>query len=128
MIKVLIVELENRSGDSIARAVNRQGMQPTVLYDGDQALEHLDCNSPDAVILSVGSQGNRGQQLCRAVCGRTLAPVLVAGRGNQEAVVELVLDAGADAHVLEPFAEEVLVAQLWALLRRVGFVVHAREV
>ena len=53
---------------------------------------------------------------------RPLVPLLVVGKHDNDLLVERVLAAGADAHVLEPFHEEVLVAQLWALLRRVGLV------
>ncbi|HUV73767.1 MAG TPA: hypothetical protein VMW79_05635 [Anaerolineae bacterium] len=51
-----------------------------------------------------------------------MAPVLVVGREDGKAAVERLLSAGADAHILKPLTAEVLVAQLWALLRRVGLV------
>jgi len=127
MIRVLIIAPQKHTAESIAGALDGQRMLSTTVSEGTQALEQLDHNPPDAVVLAMGAQAEPGEELCRAVCERTLAPVLVVGRREQDLDVERVLAAGADAHVLEPFANEVLVAQLWALLRRVGLVAQARS-
>ncbi len=128
MIRVLVVAQQNETAQSIAEALGGEEMLSAAVADRAQALEQLDHNPPDAVVLAMGPQGQLSEEFCREVCKRTLAPVLVVGRPEQALDVERVLAAGADAHVLVPFADQVLAAQLWALLRRVGLVVHANGV
>jgi DNA-binding response OmpR family regulator len=97
-------------------------MLPIVVGNLEEALQQLDKNPPHAVVLAAYTNREQSEGLCRAVCERTLAPLLVVGKLDHDLTVERMLSAGADAHVLEPFSGEVLVAQLWALLRRVGLV------
>jgi DNA-binding response OmpR family regulator len=122
MIRILVIDPQEQTGNSVARALEGQNMKPTIVRDRDEALKQLDSNPPNAVILAAVAWADWSEDLCRTVCERTLVPLLVVGRQENDLVVERVLGAGADAHVLEPFHEEVLVAQLWALLRRVGLV------
>jgi two-component system response regulator MprA len=125
MIRILVVDPQEQTGFSVAKALEGQKMQPTVVCDRDEALRQLSSNPPDAVILAAVPWADWSEELCRALCQRTLVPLLVVGDQENDLLVERVLAAGADAHVLEPFHEEVLVAQLWALLRRVGLVATA---
>src|SRR4030042_7088840 len=83
MIGVLIIAPQKHTAESIAGALDGQRMLSTTVSEGTQALEQLDHNPPDAVVLAMGAQAEPGEELCRAVCERTLAPVLVAGRRGQ---------------------------------------------
>jgi DNA-binding response OmpR family regulator len=122
VIKVLIIDPENQTAKSVAEALSGQEMLPIVVGNLEEALQQLDKNPPHAVVLAAYTNREQSEGLCRAVCERTLAPLLVVGKLDHDLTVERMLSAGADAHVLEPFSGEVLVAQLWALLRRVGLV------
>ncbi|HUW96891.1 MAG TPA: hypothetical protein VMW58_14000 [Anaerolineae bacterium] len=122
MIRVLVVDPENRTASNVADALEGQKMLPTVVCSVEEALQQLHSNPPHAVILAASPSDDGDEELCRAICERTLAPVLVVGREDRKAAVERLLSAGADAHTLEPLTAEVLVAQLWALLRRAGLV------
>jgi DNA-binding response OmpR family regulator len=128
MIRVLVIDPQEQTGSSVARVLEGQKMMPTVVSDRTGALEQLDDNPPDAVVLAAVPWAEWSEELCRDVCQRTLVPLLVVGKQENDLVVERVLAAGADAHVLEPFHEEVFVAQLWALLRRVGLVANGYTV
>ena len=122
VIRVLVIDPENQAALSVAEALEGQKMKPTIVRDVDEGLRQLDQNPPHVVVLAASSGDQKTEDLCRAVCERTLAPLLVVGRQAHDGAVERVLAAGADAHVLEPCSKEVLSAQLWALLRRVGIV------
>jgi DNA-binding response OmpR family regulator len=122
VIRVLVIDPENQTAKSVAEALSGQEMLPIVVGNLEEALQEFEKNSPHAVILAAYTKGEQSEALCRAVCERTLAPLLVVGRQDSDLTVERMLSAGADAHVVEPFCGEVLVAQLWALLRRVGLV------
>jgi two-component system response regulator PfeR len=125
VIRVLVIHPDTRTAASLARALADEKMMPTVVCDRSEALRQLDSNPPDAVILAAVPCNGWSEDLCRAVCRRTLVPLLVVAALEDNDLVQQLLAAGADAHVLEPLAAEVLVAQLWALLRRVGLVSNA---
>jgi DNA-binding response OmpR family regulator len=122
MIRVLVVDPENRTAGTVAAALEGQKMRPTAVCSVEEALQQLCSNPRHAVIFAASPSAAGDEELCRAICERTLAPVLVVGREDGKAAMERLLSAGADAHILEPLTAEVLVAQLWALLRRVGLV------
>jgi DNA-binding response OmpR family regulator len=122
VIKVLIIDPEDQTAQSVAEALSGQDMLPIVVGNLEAALQQLDRNPPHAVVLAAHTKGEQSEGLCRAICERTLAPLLVVSKQDCDLAVERMLSAGADAHVLEPFSGEVLAAQLWALLRRVGLV------
>jgi DNA-binding response OmpR family regulator len=46
--------------------------------------------------------------------------LLVVGKRGEESALARSLNAGADAHLLKPFSRQIFLAQLYALLRRVG--------
>jgi DNA-binding response OmpR family regulator len=120
VIRVLIIDPENEAGQRVSKALDGQEMLPTVVSSLEDALQQLDNDPPHAVVLAAHRNGTQTEEWCRAVCELTLAPILVVGNKDCDYTVERMLSAGADAHVLEPFNKEVFVAQLWALLRRVG--------
>lgn len=122
MIRVLVIHPDSETAATVASALAGEKMVPTVVCDREEALSQLDNDPPDAVILAALPCDGWSEDLCRAVCHRTLVPLLVLGAQEDNHLVQQLLAAGADAHVLQPFSAEVLVAQLWALLRRVGLV------
>jgi DNA-binding response OmpR family regulator len=122
VIRVLIIDPENQAAVSVAEALEGQKMRPTIVSEVDEGLRQLEQIPPHVVVLAAHPGDQNTEDLCRAVCERTLAPLLVVGRQAHDDAVERILAAGADAHVLEPCSKGVLIAQLWALLRRVGLV------
>ncbi len=125
MIRVLVIHPDSETAASVASALAGEKMMPTVVCGREEALSQLASNPPDAVILAAIPCNGWREDLCRAVCHRTLVPLLVVAEQEDEHLVQQLLAAGADAHVLAPFTAEVLVAQLWALLRRVGLISSA---
>lgn len=120
MIRILVIDPDKHITDSVTRALEADRMVVSVVFDRGETLLRLASEPPDAVILSVGSSCNWYEELCRDICERTLAPLLAVGDAEHGLAVERILAAGADAHVLQPCSTGILVAQLWALLRRVG--------
>ena len=120
MIRILVIDPHKHIGDGVTRALEADRMAVSVVHNREEALLQLENAPPDAIILAVGSSWDSAEDLCRDVCERTLAPLLAVGKIEHHLAVERVLVAGADAHVLQPCSTRILVAQLWALLRRVG--------
>ncbi len=120
MIKILVVEPDDEVADKMIRILQREGFEGSVSSDVDQALSQVDRNSPDAIVLSLGPGGAWGEELCREIRQRSIAPILVVGERRQEVPLARTLNAGADAHLLRPFTEQAFLTELYGLLRRVG--------
>jgi two-component system response regulator RegX3 len=120
LINILLVTSDQNEGDELAALLLGQQMAIVVAASEAQAFHELDRQTPDAVIVGVAAPGDRQVQLCAQIRERTLVPVLVVGSKRLEPTLARCLDMGADALVLSPFSKEVLLSQVYALLRRAG--------
>lgn len=120
MITILVVEADKEVADSMVQTLQREGLESSVASDNDEALHNLDLNPPDAIVLGLGPRDAWGEELCREMRQRSIAPIVVVGKRGQELPLARSLNAGADAHLLRPFTEQMFLSQVYALLRRVG--------
>ena len=120
MTTILVIDSDKRIAESIAEILRAEEMVTSIATEGEEALRHLDEEPPDAVVLSLGPPGSWENDLCREIRERTIAPLLVVGKRGQEFALARSLNAGGDAHVFKPFTTRIFLAQLYALLRRVG--------
>jgi len=121
-VSLLIVEDEERLRLSLQDYFEREGFQVETAADGAEALEQLDRERPDLVILDVQLPQVDGLEVCRQVrqrMGDTVGVIMVSGI-KKELVDRVVgLELGADAYLTKPFETRELLAQVRALLRRV---------
>jgi DNA-binding response OmpR family regulator len=120
-VRVLIVEDEQRLAETIARGLRREGMAVDLAFDGDDALDKLEVNQYDAVLLDRNLPVVHGDDVCRSLAQRSERPgilMLTAARAVDDRVEGLNL--GADDYLPKPFAFAELVARLRALGRRAG--------
>jgi two-component system response regulator RegX3 len=120
VIKILVVDSDEQALDGVVQILRKEGMETSVVLGRIEVLSHLASDPPDAVVLSLGPGRSWGEDLCREVRQRTIAPVLVIGETNQQFALACSLNAGADAHLIKPFTSEIFLSQVYALLRRVG--------
>ena len=120
MINILLVTSEQKEGDELTAVLLGEQMTTVVAASESAALRELDTRSADAVIVGATAPGDWQVQLCAQIRERTSVPVLVVGSKRVEPTLARCLDMGADALVLSPFSKEVLLSQLYALLRRAG--------
>ena len=115
---VLVVDDDVRMLRMITRILELEGYRVLKAIDGQAALEVLDEETPDLVLLDIMLPGMDGYALCR--CIRQFSPipiVMVTAKGNDEEKVRG-LDAGADDYVTKPFSSNELGARVRAVLRR----------
>lgn len=120
-MKILVVDDDQAVRESLRRSLSFNGYEVELAGDGIEAIEHVDANRPDALILDVMMPRRDGLEVCRILRSRgDDIPVLMLTA--RDAVSERVagLDAGADDYLQKPFALEELLARLRALLRRTG--------
>jgi two-component system response regulator MprA len=118
-MRILVVDDDRAVRDSLRRSLQFNGYTVELAGDGQQALDALSSQRPDAMVLDVMMPRVDGLEVCRRLRGAgDDLPVLVLTA--RDAVADRVagLDAGADDYLPKPFALEELLARLRALLRR----------
>ena len=85
---------------------------------GRAAIEAVDRDKPDIVILDLGLPDMDGVEVCRTIRETLTIPIIVLSARGAEGDKVRALDAGADDYVTKPFGVEELVARVRASLRR----------
>ncbi len=105
--------------ESLVRALTLEGYDVEAVGDGAKALDLVEANEPDVLILDVMMPNVDGLTVCRRLRARGAAfPILMLTARHEVADRVSGLDAGADDYVVKPFALDELGARLRALLRR----------
>jgi two-component system response regulator MprA len=118
-MRILVVDDDRAVRESLRRSLQFNGYTVALAGDGQQAMEVLAMQRPDAMVLDVMMPRVDGLEVCRRLRGiGDDLPILVLTA--RDAVSDRVagLDAGADDYLPKPFALEELLARLRALLRR----------
>ncbi len=118
-MRILVVEDERKVASFLARALRESAYAVDVAVRGEQALQLVQGNAYDAILLDVRLPDLSGIEVCRRLRQWGVeAPILMlTARGLVEQKVEG-LDAGADDYLSKPFALAELQARLRALTRR----------
>jgi two-component system KDP operon response regulator KdpE len=85
---------------------------------GRAALETVDRDKPDLIVLDLGLPDIDGVDVCVAVRQTSNLPILVLSARGAEGDKVRALDAGADDYVTKPFGLDELLARLRAASRR----------
>ncbi|MGP6175008.1 response regulator transcription factor [Corynebacterium sp. A21] len=118
-MKILVVDDEQAVRDSLRRSLSFNGYDVSLAEDGIEAVESIEREQPDLVILDVMMPRMDGLEVCRTLRGSGYdRPILVltARDGVSDRVAGL--DAGADDYLPKPFALEELLARVRSLMRR----------
>ena len=118
-MRVLLVEDEADLAEIVARGLRSDGLAVDVAGDGRSAIDRLDVNEYDLVILDRGLPGVHGDEVCR-IALRAPRPPRVLMLTADDAIASRVdgLRLGADDYLTKPFAFAELLARIEALMRR----------
>ena len=117
--RILIAEDDQGVRTSLTRALTFQNYKVTAVSDGAQALESVDAQLPDLVILDVSMPHVDGLTACRMIREKYRSlPILMLTARHEISDRVAGLDAGADDYVVKPFALEELSARVRSMLRR----------
>src|SRR5690606_4612926 len=95
------------------------GMDVTVVNDGEEAVRRIRADQPDLVVLDLMLPGADGLTVCREVRPAVRNPILMLTARTDDMDQVLGLEMGADDYVAKPVKPRVLLARIRALLRRV---------
>lgn len=115
---VLIIEDDPNIVDLIRSNLVVRGFDTVISTDGSRALQLLETESPDIVLLDLMLPEVDGFELCRQIRERsTVGVIVVSARGGERDKVTA-LNVGADDYMTKPFSIEELMARITATLRR----------
>jgi two-component system response regulator MprA len=120
-VRILVVEDDRAVREALRRALTLGGYEVQSADDGEQAIEKVVQDIPDAVVLDIGLPGIDGLEVCRRLrlLGNRVAILILTAREQVSDRIDG-LDAGADDYLVKPFDVGELKARLRALLRRSG--------
>lgn len=117
--RVLVIDRDQKTLDSIRRELIEQGHTVAVAANGEEGLVRARSTLYDLVILDPDVPGLSGLEVCRRLRAEGAAmPILLLSSRSGLAERVAGLDAGADDYLVKPFAMEELLARSRALLRR----------
>ena len=116
--RALVVEDDPNIVDLIRANLAVRGFDTVVSVDGGKALQLLETEEPDIVLLDLMLPEVDGFDLCRQIRERSpVAIIVVSARGGERDKVTA-LHMGADDYMTKPFSIEELLARITATLRR----------
>jgi DNA-binding response OmpR family regulator len=120
-MRVLVVEDHAKLAMTMASGLRRAGMAVDVVFDGQDALDHLALTPYDVVVLDRDIPGVHGDDVCRTLVaeGSPSRVLMLTAAGAVGDRVEG-LGIGADDYLPKPCDFAELVARIRALVRRPG--------
>jgi len=115
---ITLVEDDLRLSELVSRYLENNGFRVTVTIRGDEAVEQVQRDTPDLVILDLGLPGQDGFSICRQLRPLYDNPILILTARDNDNDHVLGLELGADDYVIKPIEPKVLMARINALLRR----------
>jgi two-component system KDP operon response regulator KdpE len=116
--RVLVVDDEPNILGTLAPLLRTRGYEVLTAMNGRGALDALDRDKPDLVILDLGLPDLDGVDVCRQIRETSNVPIVVLSARGAEGDKVRALDVGADDYVTKPFGAEELLARVRAGLRR----------
>src|SRR5512140_635764 len=117
---ILVVEDEPSISEVVSLYLRRAGYQVQTLGDGHEALDQLEKNLPDLVVMDLMLPGLDGFSLTRWLRERSDVPIIILTSRREEIDRIAGLEMGADDYVVKPFSPQELVSRVRAVLRRSG--------
>jgi len=116
---VVIVEDDLRLSELVRDFLQSNDFRVSVENRGDHAVERIQRENPDLIILDLGLPGKDGFSVCRQLRAASInIPILMLTARDNDIDHVVGLELGADDYVIKPVEPRVLIARIHALLRR----------
>lgn len=117
-MKILVVEDDTSIASSVTEAIENLGWTAVHAETGQGALELINSETFDCVILDLGLPDLDGGEVVRQTREHSHVPIVVASARPDESDRVLALELGADDYLVKPFGIRELIARLRAVHRR----------
>lgn len=118
MPKILVVDDEKPISDIVKFNLDKEGYDVVTAYDGEEALEKVESEEPDLILLDLMLPKIDGLEVARQVRAKRNIPIIMVTAKDSELDKVVGLELGADDYVTKPFSNRELVARVKANLRR----------
>ena len=115
---ILIVDDEPTLRETLAEALEADGLRVTTAADGREALESFRADPPDLVLLDLMLPQVSGIEVCRIMRRESAVPIIMLTAKDSEIDKVVGLELGADDYVTKPFSLRELLARIRAQMRR----------
>jgi DNA-binding response OmpR family regulator len=116
--RILIVEDEPSIAEVVGLYLKRAGYGVQAAADGRTAMEILESQTPDLVVLDLMIPEVDGLSLTRWLRTRSDVPIIMLTARREEIDRISGLESGADDYMIKPFSPQELVSRVRAVLRR----------
>jgi len=115
---ILIADDEPEIVDLLRDYLEAEGYQVIGVYNGDTALQAIEGNGIDCVLLDIMMPGRNGFEVCRLIREQRDLPIIFLSARQADIDKIRGLGLGADDYVGKPFSPGEVVARVKAVLRR----------
>jgi DNA-binding response OmpR family regulator len=115
---VLVVDDEPTLRETLAEALEQDGLRVVTAADGREALERFRAETPDLVLLDLTLPQISGIEVCRIMRRESAVPIVMLTAKDSEIDKVVGLELGADDYVTKPFSLRELMARIRSQLRR----------
>ncbi len=116
--KILIVDDDENICELLRLYLNKEGFEPIVANDGENAIECTKLYFPSLILLDIMLPKLDGWQVCREIRKFSSVPIIMLTAKGDTFDRILGLELGADDYVSKPFEAKELIARIKAVLRR----------
>jgi DNA-binding response OmpR family regulator len=124
---ILVVDDEPTLRETLAEALEMDGMRVVTAEDGREALEVFRAESPDLMLLDLMLPQVGGIEVCRIIRRESSVPIIMLTAKDSEIDKVVGLELGADDYVTKPFSLRELMARIRTQLRRLDTGTTAEE-
>lgn len=127
MFQILVVDDEREIVELEEAYLEEQGYKVFKAYNGKEALEIIQREKIDLMVLDIMMPDLDGIEVCLRTRGIAKMPVIMVSAKGQEQDKIKGLQSGADDYMVKPFSPMELMARIQSQLRRVTYYNEAKE-
>lgn len=115
---ILICDDQPIIHETLGVYLENEGFTHASAFNGIQAVDMVDLESPDLVLLDLMMPEKNGIDACREIRQHHSVPIIMLTAKGEEIDRVLGLELGADDYIVKPFSTREVVARIKAVLRR----------
>ncbi|MCX7922910.1 MAG: response regulator transcription factor [Clostridia bacterium] len=119
-MNLLLVDDEKLLVKGLSASLRKEGFGVFAAFEGKQALEILNTEKIDMILLDIMLPVMDGITLLRKIRETMIIPIIMLTAKDDYADMVLGLELGADDYVTKPFHTRVLIARIHSLARRIS--------
>ncbi len=116
--RILVVDDEATIREVVRRYLEREGFSVQEAADGYAALDAVQDEAPDLIVLDLMLPGIDGLTITQHLRQRHTIPIIILTAKGEVSDRIRGLEVGADDYLAKPFSPQELVARVYAVLRR----------